>query len=351
MTSPCASCGRGRGAPGRRRGSGGLAVGRCRTRHECTVPAWSTRTRPPSDAAPRLRRRRGGRPSGRGPAWATCPPPRGRLIVVGAGKAAAVMAAEVERAYPAGPRPPAGVVVTRHGQGPERRIAVLEAAHPVPDEAGAAATEAHAGARRRRRSRRPRAGARLGRRLRAAGGARRAVAGGPAGGRRGAAAQRGRRARDERGAPAPGARRRRAPGVARAAGAGDRAGGLRRGGRRPGRHRQRADGPDPGDDAAALGSSTATDRRARGARPAGRRRRGPGAAGERPGWARVTTRSWPRRAAAIDAAAAALRAPAGRRSCWPTTSPARHGRRGPSTRPSRAACWPAAAWPRRPAPS
>jgi glycerate 2-kinase len=71
------------------------------------------------------------------------PPPRGRLIVVGAGKAAAVMAAEVERAYPEDRVRLVGAVVTGHGQaGPGGRIAVLEAGHPVPDEAGAAATEA-----------------------------------------------------------------------------------------------------------------------------------------------------------------------------------------------------------------
>jgi glycerate 2-kinase len=69
------------------------------------------------------------------------PLPRGRLLVVGAGKAAAVMADEVERAYPAGAAV-AGLVVTRHGQGrPGGRIAVEEAAHPVPDAAGASASE------------------------------------------------------------------------------------------------------------------------------------------------------------------------------------------------------------------
>lgn len=64
-------------------------------------------------------------------------PPRGRTIVVGAGKAAASMARAVEAAW-AGEL--AGVVVTRYGHGvPTSRIEVLEAAHPVPDAAGEAA--------------------------------------------------------------------------------------------------------------------------------------------------------------------------------------------------------------------
>jgi glycerate 2-kinase len=61
-------------------------------------------------------------------------PPRGRTIVVGAGKAAASMAAAVEAAWDG---PLEGLVVTRYGHGaPTRRIEVVEAAHPVPDAAG-----------------------------------------------------------------------------------------------------------------------------------------------------------------------------------------------------------------------
>ncbi len=61
-------------------------------------------------------------------------PPKGRLIVVGAGKAAASMAAALEAAYPG---PLEGLVVTRYGHGmPVKRIEVVEAAHPVPDAAG-----------------------------------------------------------------------------------------------------------------------------------------------------------------------------------------------------------------------
>ena len=64
--------------------------------------------------------------------------PRGRTVVVGAGKASAHMAAAFEAAWDG---PLEGVVVTRYGQSaPCRRIEVLEAAHPVPDEAGLAAS-------------------------------------------------------------------------------------------------------------------------------------------------------------------------------------------------------------------
>ncbi|WP_279480653.1 glycerate kinase [Aureimonas sp. SK2] len=61
-------------------------------------------------------------------------PPRGRTIVIGAGKAAASMAAAFEAAWEA---PCEGLVVTRyHHAVPTRRIAVVEASHPVPDAAG-----------------------------------------------------------------------------------------------------------------------------------------------------------------------------------------------------------------------
>lgn len=67
--------------------------------------------------------------------------PRGRIIVVGAGKAAAKMALAVERAW--ADREPTGVVVTTHGADlpdpPARRIAVRQANHPTPDAPGAAA--------------------------------------------------------------------------------------------------------------------------------------------------------------------------------------------------------------------
>ncbi len=65
--------------------------------------------------------------------------PGGRVVVVGAGKSAAVMAAALEDAWPDVAM--AGIVVTRYGHNaPTRRIEVMEAAHPVPDansEAGA----------------------------------------------------------------------------------------------------------------------------------------------------------------------------------------------------------------------
>ncbi|OGA23873.1 MAG: hydroxypyruvate reductase [Betaproteobacteria bacterium RIFCSPLOWO2_02_FULL_65_24] len=66
-------------------------------------------------------------------------PPRGRTLVVGAGKAAAAMALAVEQHWPAS-APLSGLVITRYGHGlVTRRIQVLEAGHPLPDEAGAAA--------------------------------------------------------------------------------------------------------------------------------------------------------------------------------------------------------------------
>jgi glycerate 2-kinase len=61
-------------------------------------------------------------------------PPRGRTIVLGAGKAAAAMAQAVERHMPG---PLEGLVVTRYGHAvPCAQIEVVEAAHPVPDAAG-----------------------------------------------------------------------------------------------------------------------------------------------------------------------------------------------------------------------
>lgn len=65
-------------------------------------------------------------------------PPRGRTVVVGAGKAASQMAAAVERVWNG---PLEGLVITGKGQALRcQRIEVLEASHPVPDEAGLAAT-------------------------------------------------------------------------------------------------------------------------------------------------------------------------------------------------------------------
>jgi glycerate 2-kinase len=64
-------------------------------------------------------------------------PPKGRTIVVGAGKAAASMARAVDAHWPSD-KPLAGLVVTRYGYGVGKldRIEVVEASHPVPDEAG-----------------------------------------------------------------------------------------------------------------------------------------------------------------------------------------------------------------------
>jgi glycerate 2-kinase len=60
--------------------------------------------------------------------------PRGRLLVVGAGKASAAMAQAVERNWQG---PLSGLVVTQYGYGvPCEHIEIVEAAHPVPDAAG-----------------------------------------------------------------------------------------------------------------------------------------------------------------------------------------------------------------------
>ena len=64
-------------------------------------------------------------------------PPKGRTLVIGAGKASAAMAQALERNWPG---PLTGLVVTRYGYAvPCERIEIVEAAHPVPDAAGAAA--------------------------------------------------------------------------------------------------------------------------------------------------------------------------------------------------------------------
>src|SRR5450631_2529433 len=69
------------------------------------------------------------------------PVPKGRVICLAAGKGAAAMAAAAERHYldalEMDPARLLGIATTRHGHGvPTRRIKVIEAGHPVPDEAG-----------------------------------------------------------------------------------------------------------------------------------------------------------------------------------------------------------------------
>ena len=72
------------------------------------------------------------------------PPPKGRTVVIGAGKAGGAMAEAVDALWPQG-APLSGIVVTRYHHVPPHykahpgRIEVVEAAHPVPDEAGALA--------------------------------------------------------------------------------------------------------------------------------------------------------------------------------------------------------------------
>ncbi|CAN5908405.1 glycerate kinase [soil metagenome] len=74
------------------------------------------------------------------------PPPKGRTLVLGAGKAGGAMAAAVDGLWPAD-APMSGLVVTRYDYVPPAykaqpgRIEVIEAAHPVPDEAGRRAAQ------------------------------------------------------------------------------------------------------------------------------------------------------------------------------------------------------------------
>lgn len=64
--------------------------------------------------------------------------PSGRTIVLGAGKASAAMAAAVEAHWDG---PLEGLIITRYGHScPTRHLRIVEAAHPVPDEAGRKAT-------------------------------------------------------------------------------------------------------------------------------------------------------------------------------------------------------------------
>jgi hydroxypyruvate reductase len=69
------------------------------------------------------------------------PAPKGKVICLAAGKGAAAMAAAAERHYldtlKFDPARLVGIATTRHGHGvPTRRIKVIEAGHPMPDEAG-----------------------------------------------------------------------------------------------------------------------------------------------------------------------------------------------------------------------
>src|ERR1700731_2816151 len=65
--------------------------------------------------------------------------PLGRTIVLGAGKASAAMAKAVEDTWQG---PLSGLVVTRYGYAvPCKQVEIVEAAHPVPDEAGMRAAQ------------------------------------------------------------------------------------------------------------------------------------------------------------------------------------------------------------------
>lgn len=74
-------------------------------------------------------------------AYLPSPPSKGRTLVVGAGKAAASMAAAVEQAWPKSAAL-SGIVITRYAHGlPLSRIECIEAGHPVPDQAGELAAQ------------------------------------------------------------------------------------------------------------------------------------------------------------------------------------------------------------------
>ena len=69
------------------------------------------------------------------------PRPKGKTLVVGAGKAAASMAKAVEMLWPKD-APLEGLVITRYAHGlPLERLRCIEAGHPVPDEAGQEAAQ------------------------------------------------------------------------------------------------------------------------------------------------------------------------------------------------------------------
>jgi hydroxypyruvate reductase len=73
-------------------------------------------------------------------------PPKGRTLVLGAGKAGGAMAHAVEALWPID-KPLSGLVVTRYAHTPDRpqgvpqRIEIVEASHPVPDKAGLDASQ------------------------------------------------------------------------------------------------------------------------------------------------------------------------------------------------------------------
>src|SRR5256714_12088725 len=68
-------------------------------------------------------------------------PPSGRTLVVGAGKAAASMALAVEQHWPRD-APLEGLAITRYRHGlPTRRVRVIEAGHPDPDQAAGTGAE------------------------------------------------------------------------------------------------------------------------------------------------------------------------------------------------------------------
>ncbi|MFM8901615.1 MAG: DUF4147 domain-containing protein, partial [Burkholderiales bacterium] len=69
-------------------------------------------------------------------------PPKGRLLVIGAGKASAAMAQAVEASWLGVISDLSGLVVTRYGHAVScQHIEVVEAGHPIPDESGLTAAQ------------------------------------------------------------------------------------------------------------------------------------------------------------------------------------------------------------------
>ena len=193
-------------------------------------------------------------------------PPKGRTIVLGAGKASAAMARAVEDHWPG---PLEGLVVTRYGHGvPCARIEIVEAAHPVPDAAGQAAAARILELARERRPGRSGLVPDLRRRLVPADAAGRGLdAGGQAGGQPGAAGQWRRYRADEHGPP-PSLGDQGRPARGRGApGQGGEPADLRRARRRPGGDRLGADHRRPQHLRRCPGRARALPHRAAGSRP------------------------------------------------------------------------------------
>ncbi len=140
--------------PFAREGAGGVSLAKCGlvrqtaaiiapTRHYCCFIKMNTAIKDPRQilAALFATATAAAQPAHCLPPFLPPPPAKGRIVVVGAGKAAAAMAKVVEQHYANVAL--SGVVVTRYGhQLACERIRVMQAAHPVPDQASVTAAQA-----------------------------------------------------------------------------------------------------------------------------------------------------------------------------------------------------------------